>query len=315
MIFQGTLKSSFEIEGIGLHGGEKSCVCVEPAPPDTGIRFVPLGDSSDSSGVQAHFSNLHSTNNAITIGSDDFIIRTIEHFMAAFYVYNVTNAVVTLRGNEMPILDGSSIEIVRAVEEAGVCIQNEFQRVVYIPYPIWIEERGCYLIALPGDDFKVTYTIDFTEKSEAIGTQTAHYTINPAVFKKSIAPARTFGLVEEKETLRKNHLALGGSLENALHFTRDGLMNDELRFHNECVRHKILDLIGDLSLIGHRMAGHFIAYKAGHSLHLDFVRKIDRVVRRSGGGRRIAQEVVRRKEMQFRRFMRKINDSAGRGSG
>ena len=306
MLFQCTIKDSFEVSGVGLHSGESSRVIVSPAPPDSGIVFIPRG-KTEQEGIRAHYSNLHNTANAITIGNGAYSIKTIEHFMAVFYVYDISNAFVLLEGAEIPILDGSSSSIVEAVEQVGVRIQNAFQRMVYIPYPVWIEENGNYLIVLPNNRFKVTYTIDFSSKSEAVGTQTAHYAIDREIFKNAIAPARTFGFVEEIEHLQSKSLALGGSLDNALHFTRDGLVNDSLRFHNECVRHKILDLIGDLSLIGYKMAGHFIAYKAGHSLDLAFVRKIDRVVKRSRGRRMVPREVVRRRELQFHRFMRKID--------
>jgi UDP-3-O-[3-hydroxymyristoyl] N-acetylglucosamine deacetylase len=309
MIFQGTVKDSFEIKGIGLHSGRNTRVIVSPAPPDTGIVFVPGDASSPEQAVPAHYSRLLNTSNAITIGSGSFSIKTIEHVMAVLYVYDISNAYLSLEGEEMPILDGSSLEIVEAVEKVGVRMQNAFQKVAYIPYPIWIEEGGSYLIVLPNQRFKITYTIDFSSKSDAVGTQTAHYTIDRDVFRSAIAPARTFGFVEEIPDLQSKSLALGGSLDNALHFTRDGLVNDSLRFQNECVRHKILDLIGDLSLIGYRMCGHFIAYKSGHSLDLSFVRKIDRVVRRSGGKKYLPRDVVRRREVQFHRFMRKINSS------
>jgi UDP-3-O-[3-hydroxymyristoyl] N-acetylglucosamine deacetylase len=308
MLFQSTIKEPFEIGGVGLHSGEQSRVVVSPAPPDSGIVFIPR-NKTEQEGIRAHYSNLHNTANAITIGNGAYSIKIIEHFMAVFYVYDISNAYVHLEGTEIPILDGSSISIVEAVERVGVRIQNAFQRLVYVPYLLWIEENGSYLIVLPNNRFKITYTIDFSSKSHAVGTQTAHYAIDKEIFKSCIAPARTFGFVEEIDNLKSKSLALGGSLDNALHFTKDGLMNDSLRFHNECVRHKILDLIGDLSLIGYKMAGHFIAYKAGHTLDLSFVRKIDRMVQRSKGRRIVSRDIVRRRELQFHRFMRRIGSS------
>jgi UDP-3-O-[3-hydroxymyristoyl] N-acetylglucosamine deacetylase len=170
-----------------------------------------------------------------------------------------------------------------------------------------VEENGSYLIALPANDFQVTYTIDFTIKSRAVGTQTAHYRIDRETFVEAIAPARTFGFYEELEFMKRNNLALGGSLDNALVFTREGLINDDLRFADECVRHKILDLIGDLALIGYPLHGHFIAYKAGHSVDLALAKRIDMVRRRKQRSRVIPREIMRRRETEFKKFKQKVN--------
>jgi len=315
MYFQKTVGNSFKLSGIGLHSGSYARVIVSPAPANTGIVFLPPDNNekneknNEETGIKAHFNNLLNTSNAITIGNKGFNIKTIEHFMAVFYIFGITNVFVKVEGNEIPILDGSSREIVKAIEKAGIQAQNAFRDIVYIPYPVWIEENGSYLIVLPNDHFKITYTIDFTSKSEAVGTQTAHYVITKESFKRSIAPARTFGFVEDIELMQNNKLALGGSLDNALHFTKDGLRNDHLRFDNECVRHKMLDLIGDLSLIGYKMAGHFIAYKSGHSLDMMFVKKIDRVIKRNRGSRTISREIVKRNELKFNRFIKTISHS------
>jgi UDP-3-O-[3-hydroxymyristoyl] N-acetylglucosamine deacetylase len=305
MLLQSTVNDTLVLEGIGLHNGEKTKVFVFPAPVNSGIVFLPLA-KEDRYGVKAHYSNILNTSNAITIGSGPFNIKTVEHFMAAFYAFGITNAFIRVEGREMPIFDGSASKFVRAIEKTGVRAQNELQDVFHIPYPIWVEENGSYLVALPNSQFKVTYTIDFSLKSEAIGTQTAHFSVDKETFKHSIAPARTFGFYEDIEHLKKNNLALGGSLDNALVFTRDGLINDGLRFSNECVRHKVLDLIGDLALIGYRLAGHFIAHKAGHSMDLELVKKIDRVMRRKRRIRVIPKEILRRKEFEFTQFKNRM---------
>ncbi len=308
MFFQNTVSDSFTIEGIGLHTGASSRVTISPAPVDTGLLFIP-DDRDISEGIKAHFTNLRSTTNAITIGNNGYDIRTIEHIMAAFYAYDITNAYIRVYGGEMPILDGSSEKYIRAFEEAGMAVQHAVQKIVYIPYPMWIEHNGSYLIVLPNEQFKITYTIDFNSKSEAVGTQTAHYTITRDTFKNSIASARTFGFVEDLEMMQQNNLALGGSLDNALAYTKDGLLNDYLRYDNECVRHKMLDLIGDLSLIGYKMMGHFIAYKSGHSLDLSFVRKINRIMSRISSPRALSHDIIRRKEIRFNRFIQRIQES------
>jgi len=307
MFFQRTLKERTGLEGVGIHSGKSSKVSLIPAPPDTGVVFLSVQNGKASKGVRAHIDNLLFTNNAITIGGDGLNIQTIEHFMATFYAYDITNLYVLVEGNELPILDGSAQKIAEAIESVGVHIQNAFQEVFYIPYPVWVEKNGRYLIALPSNEFKITYTIDFSLKSHAIGTQTAHFTIDQDTFKESIAPARTFGFSEDLNRMKTNNLALGGTLENALLFTRDRLVNDHLRFTNECVRHKILDLIGDLALVGFKFTGHFIAHKAGHSMDAELVRKINRLMKRKQTSRTVSRYILRRKEMEFKKFKRKIN--------
>jgi UDP-3-O-[3-hydroxymyristoyl] N-acetylglucosamine deacetylase len=306
LFFQNTIKESVKLTGIGLHSGTETTVTLLPAPIDTGIVFIPEGADSES-GIQAHVDNLIDTHNAITIGSNGYDVKTIEHFMATFYALEITNLYVLITGNEMPILDGSSTDIVKVVERAGTIGQNAFYDTFYLPYPVWVEDNGSYLIALPSSAFKVTYTIDFTSKSSAIGTQTAHFTINKDIFKNSIAPARTFGFFEDLNTMRAKNLALGGSLDNALLYTREGLVNKNLRFDNECVRHKILDLIGDLSLTGQRLAAHFIAYKSGHSMDMKLVGKLDMVIKRNRSARKVPRKILTRRKIQFERFKRKID--------
>jgi UDP-3-O-[3-hydroxymyristoyl] N-acetylglucosamine deacetylase len=307
MFFQCTLKERTSLEGVGIHSGKIAKVTLIPAPPDTGIVFLPVQNGDASKGMRAHIDNLLFTNNAITIGGDGLNIQTIEHFMATFYAYDITNLYVLVEGNELPILDGSAHKIVAAIESVGIHIQNAFQEMFFIPFPVWVEDNGRYLIALPSNKFKITYTIDFTSKSHAIGTQTAHFTIDKDTFKEAIAPARTFGFSEDLERMKTNNLALGGTLENALLFTKDRLVNDSLRFTNECVRHKVLDLIGDLSLTGFKVSGHFIAHKAGHSMDAELVRKINRLIKRKQISRNASRYILRRKEMEFNKFKRKMN--------
>ena len=306
LFFQSTIKDSVKLTGIGLHSGNETTVTLLPAPVDTGIVFVPDGSDIES-GIRAHVDNLRSTHNAISIGINGYDINTIEHFMATFYALSITNLYVLVTEHEMPILDGSSQAIVETVERAGTVAQNAFYDTFYLPYPVWVEDNGSYLIALPSSGFKITYTIDFNSKSRAIGTQTAHFSITKDTFKSSIAPARTFGFFEDIDMMRANNLALGGSLDNALLYTREGLVNDNLRFDNECVRHKILDLIGDLSLSGHNIAAHFIAYKSGHSIDMKLVKKLDIVLKRNRSVRKVPRKILTKRKVQFERFKRKIN--------
>ncbi len=306
MFFQSTIKKKIELKGIGLHSGEKARVSLLPAPVDTGIVFVPHYEDK-AHGIRAHINNLLDTNNAITIGDNFYAIKTIEHFMAVFYALDITNLYIIIEGHEMPIFDGSSRELVSVIEDVGIEAQNAFYDIFYLPYPVWIEEDGGYLIALPNNSLKITYTIDFTSKSRAVGTQTAHFSINSDTFKSSIAPARTFGFFEDIDSMRANNLALGGSVYNALVYTKESLMNNELRFENECVRHKILDLIGDISLTGHKITGHFIAYKSGHSIDMKLVKKINNVIRRSRALRKVPRSLLKKRKIEFERFKRRMN--------
>jgi len=306
MFFQCSINREVELEGIGIHSGKISKVKLAPAPVDSGIVFK-QENGRISERIRAGLETLVHTHNAITIGNGKFKIQTIEHFMAVFYALGITNLYVLVNGDELPILDGSAREIVKAIDSVGISIQNAFSDVFYIPYPLWIENDGRYLIALPGNEFKITYTIDFTSKSSAVGTQTAHFHIQPEIFKEAIAPARTFGFVEDIYYMRNNNLARGGSLENALVFTKDRLINQDLRFANECVRHKILDLIGDLSLAGCKIMGYFIAHKSGHSMDMEIVRKISKLAAKSKSYKTLPRELLKRKEMEFEEFRTRIN--------
>jgi UDP-3-O-[3-hydroxymyristoyl] N-acetylglucosamine deacetylase len=306
MLLQSTVASDILIEGIGLHSGLPVSVTIQPAPENTGILFSSSHNHTVKD-VRAHYSNLQRTQNAITIGNESFNIQTIEHFMSAFFAFGISNAILVVHGSEMPILDGSSKEIINALQNVGIRTQGAIQESFRVPYPIWVEDNSSYLIALPADDFRITYTIDFTSKSSAVGTQTAHYMVDRDTFTDSIAPARTFGFYEEIETLKSNNLARGGSLANALVFTKDELVNDSLRFENECVRHKILDLIGDLALIGYRLSGHFVAHKAGHAMDLALARKIDTVKKHKQRGSAIPRQILRRRELEFQKFRERIN--------
>ena len=306
MFFQNTISNDIRFEGKGIHTGEQSTVLIKPAPVDTGIRFVQWGEDP-ANGIQAHIDNLIHTNNSITIGKNGNSIQTIEHFMAVFYAYDIQNLFIFVDGKELPILDGSSVKIAEAVEHAGIQVQNAFSEVFYIPYPIWVEGEGRYLIALPSDEYKVTYTIDFSSKSKAVGTQTACFNIDKETFRTSIAPARTFGFSEDLDGLKNRKLALGGTLDNALLYTQERLVNKGLRFENECVRHKILDFIGDLSLTGYKMRGHFIAYKAGHAMDAELVQKITQIIRRKRMARTVPSTILKQKEIEFIRFKRRMN--------
>jgi len=309
--FQGTIKNEVTIEGIGLHTGKKSRVRILPAAANTGIIFTPMkkgeGIATDSNAVKAEINNILETNNALTIGNNNFQIKTIEHFLAAFFALGITNIIVMVDGEEMPILDGSSMGIVDKIETANIEAQSPVCTPIYIPYPVWVEMNGSYLIALPSSNFKITYTIDFTTKSRAVGTQTAQYLVTADIFRNEIASARTFGFYEDIEKLRKYNLAQGGSVDNALIFTRYALINDSLRYDDECVRHKILDLIGDLATLGRRINAHFIAYKSGHTLDIKLVKKIVKSLRRTRNINRVPAEIIKEKHKAFYQFKRRIN--------
>jgi UDP-3-O-[3-hydroxymyristoyl] N-acetylglucosamine deacetylase/3-hydroxyacyl-[acyl-carrier-protein] dehydratase len=183
----------------------------------------------------------------------------------------VDNAIIEVDQDELPVVDGSSLPFCDVILEAGIASLNVPKREISPPQPIWVNEDGRSISLLPGENLRITYSIEFP--NSGLLPQSASFSINPEVFVKEIAPARTFGFLEEIEPLRREGFFKGGNLDNAVVISRDGILNKELRFENEPVRHKILDLIGDLSFLG-SIKGHIVATKSGHTLNLKFTRKI-----------------------------------------
>src|SRR4051812_11464242 len=266
---QRTLRRSVSCAGIGLHSGNKVSLSLKPAPADFGIRFR----RSDLNGLEipATIDNLASIEYATGLACGEGSVETIEHLLAALVSLGVDNVIVELNHPEVPIMDGSAAPFIYLIHEAGLKRLASPKRFLKIVRPIALS-RGDKRIALyQSDHFKVTYSISFDHPM--LRHQTRTMQISEESFIEEIAPARTFGFLKEVETLRQNGLALGGSLENAIVLGETGVLNS-LRFEDEFVRHKILDVIGDMALVGYPIIGHLVAHRGGHALHTAFAAKV-----------------------------------------
>ena len=268
-----TISEPVQFSGIGLHSGEVSSVSVRSSQKE-GIYF------STENGLFPLKSAHVEENNRLT-GSrlpDGTVIRTAEHLLAALAGLGIDSAVITLEGEEVPILDGSPYPFALALFGAGIVEFGEAKkRIIHTPIAVDDIKGDRSVMALPSERLKITYVIDYP--GTPVGTQRASYVSTPEVFLERISKARTFGLTSELEYLKKNGLAKGGSLKNALMFDEKGLLNEGgLRFPLECVTHKINDLLGDLSLLGAIPAAHYIGICAGHDLHGRLVDRIKRAL-------------------------------------
>jgi UDP-3-O-[3-hydroxymyristoyl] N-acetylglucosamine deacetylase len=260
---QRTLRRQVSCAGIGLHSGNKVTLSLKPAPADFGIRFR----RTDLGGLEipATIKHLASMQYATGLSFNDGSVETVEHLLAALVSLGVDNAIVELNDPEVPIMDGSAAPFVYLIHEAGVKPLPVPRRYLKIMRPIALSHREKRIALYPSDHFKLTYSISYDHP--LLRHQARTLQITAASFAEEIAPARTFGFLKEVETLRQNGLALGGSLENAVVLGETGVLNNPLRFDDEFVRHKMLDAIGDLALIGWPVIGHLVAHRAGHALH------------------------------------------------
>ena len=267
---QQTVRRAVSCSGIGLHSGHKVTLRLKPAPSDHGIRFRRL--DLDGLEVPATVSNVAGMQYATGLARDAGSVETVEHLLAALVSLGIENVVVELNHAEVPIMDGSAASFVYLVHEAGVKSLSAPRRFLKVVRPISLS-RGDKRIALyPSDHFKVTYSISFDHP--LLRHQSRTMRVTEDAFIDEIAPARTFGFLKEVEMLRQKGLALGGSLDNAIVLGETGVLNNSLRFDDEFVRHKILDVIGDLALVGYPIVGHLVAHRGGHALHASFAQKI-----------------------------------------
>ena len=263
MDLQRTLRRAISCAGIGLHSGKKVTLSLKPAPADSGIRFrrVDLGGIE----IPARVTHVGAVAYATQLKSGEARVETVEHLLAALSSSGVDNCVIELNTPEVPIMDGSSAPFIYLVQEAGIRTLNVARKYLKVTRPVTVA-RGDKQIALyPADQFKVSYTISFDHP--LLRHQTRTMTLNEETFMEEIAPARTFTFLKEVEMLRQNGLALGGSLDNAIVIGDTGVLNSSLRFEDEFVRHKILDLVGDLALLGHPVMAHAVVHRGGHALH------------------------------------------------
>jgi UDP-3-O-[3-hydroxymyristoyl] N-acetylglucosamine deacetylase len=261
---QTTVGKSFSVSGIGLHSASPVNVTVKPAPSYTSYLFLRTDLSNFEIPAAPQF--VSHVSYATTLMKSGVMISTVEHLLSALYGCGVDNALIEVDSLEVPILDGSSRQWVEMIRQAGVVelpAQRPYLRVLK---QVSVSEKNRTMSIEPADEFRITCEIDFNHPM--IGVQQYEASFQVADYSKEIAPARTFGFVEEIEMLKQNGLARGGSLDNAIALTREGFLNPEpLRFADEFVRHKILDIIGDLALAGMPILGHVRASRSGHGLH------------------------------------------------
>ena len=270
VVSQQTIRRPVACSGIGLHSGNKVTLRLRPAPVDHGIVFKRLDlDGLEIPADVTHVDNIHY---ATGLARDEASVETVEHLLAALVSLEIDNAIVELNQAEVPSMDGSAASFVYLVHEAGIRKLSATRKFLKVIRPIALS-RGDKRIALyPSDHFKVTYSISFDHP--LLRHQSRTMRLTEAVFVDEIAPARTFGFLKEAEMLRQRGLALGASLDNAVVLGETGVLNSSLRFEDEFVRHKILDVIGDLSLVGYPLIGHLVAHRGGHALHASFAQKI-----------------------------------------
>lgn len=271
---QKTLKSSIHCSGIGLHGGDKISMSLHPADVDTGVVFRRTDVAAKDSLIPAHFENVYDTRMCTALINEAGIsVGTVEHLMAALAGCEIDNVEVELSGPEVPIMDGSAEPFVFLIECAGIEKQRAPRRAVRILKPIIAQVGDAVAKIVPADEFAIKLAIDFD--NPAIGEQSFELGIDAKVFKSEISRARTFGFLEDVESLRKAGLALGGSLDNAVVVSGDRILNDGgLRYQDEFVRHKVLDCIGDLYLAGAPILGQYSGYRVGHSANNELLRAV-----------------------------------------
>ncbi|HBF36772.1 MAG TPA: UDP-3-O-[3-hydroxymyristoyl] N-acetylglucosamine deacetylase [Firmicutes bacterium] len=274
---QQTIAAEIEISGQGLHTGAMAKMRILPQPANTGIYFG-RSDLPGKPKIKADIHSVLDTKKCVAIGKDGWRISTIEHLMAAFHGLGIDNVLVEVDKEELPRGDCSGRFFCQQILKAGIVAQDQPRHYTYIREPFWVEGMVCKqgeplrstLIALPGEDFQISFT--FTSDHKVTGTQYYHYSLTGDTFVSEIAPARTIAFMDEIDYLRSQGLALSDAYESVIVVDDDGYRN-ELRYPEEIVRHKILDLIGDLYLLG-PLVGHIVAVRSGHTLDIELARKI-----------------------------------------
>ncbi|MFH1199396.1 MAG: bifunctional UDP-3-O-[3-hydroxymyristoyl] N-acetylglucosamine deacetylase/3-hydroxyacyl-ACP dehydratase [Candidatus Omnitrophota bacterium] len=272
---QRTIEREVLIDGVGLHTGKKINLKFKPADVDAGINFIRVdlpGSPVIKADVLSAAPPAPGSPRRTTLGKDGAQIKTIEHLMAALFGAGIDNVNIEIDNEEAPGLDGSSIKFLEVLLEAGIKAQEKDRHYFAIKDPIFIEENGCSVIAMPSADFKISYTLDYNNPN--LRPSFLELKIDQDVFKKEIAAARTFCLESETLTLQSQGFGKGASYENTLVVGPKGVINNKLRFEDEFTRHKVLDLIGDLQLVGSPIKAHIIALKSGHALNFKLANKI-----------------------------------------
>lgn len=270
MTAQRTLRRPISCAGIGLHSGNKVTLSLKPAPAGFGIRFrrLDLGGLE----VRATVAHVGGIDYATGLTHEAVQVDTVEHLLAALVSLGIDNAIVELSSPEVPIMDGSAAPFVYLLHEAGVTRLAASRRYLKVVRPMALSLGDKRIAIYPSDHFKVTYSISYDHP--LLRHQSRTLRITETSFVDDVAPARTFTFLKEVEMLRQRGLALGGSLENAVVVGDTGVLNNALRYEDEFVRHKILDVIGDMALVGYPIIGHLVAHRGGHALHTAFAAQV-----------------------------------------
>ncbi|MEG0037450.1 MAG: UDP-3-O-acyl-N-acetylglucosamine deacetylase [Victivallaceae bacterium] len=272
---QRTLKTEVRFSGLGIHLGKAATFSLLPSGEDSGIVFKKFDSvSGRETEIPADLVRVSSTGRCTTLSNGQESICTVEHLLAALKAYRIDNAVIRIEGEEIPAGDGSSAVFINLIEQAGIIEQNKPVRTFRLMKTVCFKKDEIFLAAVPSQEFRISYTLHYP-KIKMIGTQHYSCKIEPEFFKKEISGCRTFALYNELRFLMDRGLIKGGSLENAIVFNEKvAISNESLRFPDEPVRHKILDLIGDLSLVGKNFLAHIIAIGSGHSSNVALGKKI-----------------------------------------
>ena len=265
-----TIRTSVECKGVGLHSGAPVQLRILPAPSGSGIVFRRI--DLDNFEIEATGRNIARVSYATSLMKKGVLISTTEHLLSAFIGTGIDNAIVELDNLELPILDGSARPFVDMIQRAGIRKQRRLRSYMRIRREIELREGNKFIAVYPADTYSVSYTIDFPHR--LIGRETFRVDLTDGNFLREIAPARTFGFLHEADAMRQQGLIRGASTENAIVLTPEGLMNPPLRYADEFVRHKVLDLIGDLALVGKQILGNIVADRAGHAMHTALVSRL-----------------------------------------
>ena len=265
-----TIRTSVECKGVGLHSGAPVRLRIQPAPAGSGIVFRRC--DLDDFEVEATGRNVARVSYATSLMKKGVLISTTEHLLSAFIGTGIDNAIVELDNLELPILDGSARPFVEMIQKAGIRKQRRPRSYMRIRRELELREGNKFIAVYPADSYSVSYTINFPHP--LIGKETFRVDLSDGNYLREIAPARTFGFLHEADAMRQQGLIRGASTENAIVLTKDQIMNPPLRYPDEFVRHKVLDLIGDLALVGKQILGNIVADRAGHAMHTALVSRL-----------------------------------------
>ena len=275
MLSQRTIRNKITASGVGLHSGKRVNLSFHPAEPNTGVIFRMI-DGDKKTEIPAILAHVGDTTLSTSLEKDGYKISTIEHLLSALAGTGVDNCIIDCDGPEIPIMDGSSTQFVFLIQSAGIIEQTAAKKFIYVTKSVQVNRGDAVARIKPYDGFRVTFTLEFDHPVYKKYPQSASIDFSQTSFIREVSRARTFGLMKDLDTLKKNNLALGANLNNAIGIGEEDIENEGgLRFSDEFVKHKILDAIGDLYLLGHNLIGEFFGFKTGHALNYELLKKIE----------------------------------------